>query len=420
LELNVRFSEVYRAIGEPEKALSYLEKADRFQPGNPEVVLRLASLQVDLGEYEHAYELIQPFIRSDTPFMGAAILLADFCHKTGHCDEALAALQRLLTPATMGDDEMRICFAIGRLLDRKKEFRKAFSYFKRANDLYSRPYDYSAEQRWLATIKNKLGRELFSTAEKAGYRPKIRPVFIVGMPRSGTSLVEQILSSHPMVQGAGERVEISQAAVALTRSLGTGISYPASITLAPRALLDRLAGEYIEKVSAGAPDDSRYLTDKMPHNYRHLGLIQLMFPEAKVIHCKRGAMDTCLSNYFTLFRGAHEYSYSIESLAQKYLIYNDAMRHWKNVLDMEILDLRYEQLVASPEKEIRRLLAFCGLDWTDKCLEFYANRRAVVTASRAQVRQPLYSGSVERWRNYEEALTGLRRLLAAGLDPDSI
>lgn len=420
MELNVRLAEVFWAVREPEKAVAHLEKANRIQPNNPEVVHRLASQKVDLGEYESAYELIRPFIECARPFIGAAVLLSDFCHLTGRCPEALNALLRILTPDTMGDDKMSICFAIGKLLDRKKEYRAAFKYFKCANDIYSKTFDYMAEQAWLTSIKARFDRDYFTTAPTAGYIPGIQPVFIVGMPRSGTSLIEQILSSHPQVNGAGERSEFIQAATTLDLMLGTGLQFAGPTGRVSQSVLDRLAGEYVDKVGAGVDDSILYFTDKMPHNYRRLGYIQLLFPQARVIHCRRGALDTCLSNYFTLFGRAHEYSYRLESLAQKYLAYVDVMRHWKNSLDLDVLDIRYEDLVTSPGQEIRKILEFCRLDWSDDCLNFHKNRRRVFTASRSQVRQPLYSGSVNRWRNYEQEIVELRNLLAPHLESDSL
>ena len=420
LELNVRFAEIYTALNDPDKAATYLQKADRIQPNNPEVILRLASRYVDLGEAEQAYVLIKPLLDRSTPFIGAAILLSEFCIRIGCCAEALDALQKILISGIQGDDEMRVCFSIGKLLDRKKEYKKAFTFFKRANDLYDKPYDYSSDKEWLSTIQTKLRQNTYIPTQKAnpGLKTEIQPIFIVGMPRSGTSLTEQILSSHPQVHGAGERMEINDAADTIARFVGSSIPYPDSITRIPRSTLNRLSREYIEKASAGATTDAIFFTDKMPHNFRHLGLIQLLFPQAKIVHCTRSALDTCLSNYFTLFRGAHEYSYKLESIAQMYLIYTDTMQHWRNCLDLDILDFRYEELITSPEQAIRKLLDFCGLNWSENCLSFYANKRAVITISRDQVRQPLYSGSINRWKNYEQEITLLIKLLTPHLDPE--
>ena len=233
------------------------------------------------------------------------------------------------------------------------------------------------------------------------------PVFIVGMPRSGTTLIEQILASHPGLYGAGE--------LAVFNEIVQDLRLPAPdspdwATLLPR--LRELGKIYLDRVWALSPD-SRFISDKLPGNFRHLGLLQLMLPGARIIHAIRDARDCCVSCYTMHFRTGHEYSYDLGTLGHYFLRYRQLMAHWHRVLPPgRILDLRYEDMVEDPEREARRLLDYMGLPWDPACLKFYRNKRAVNTASLAQVRQPIYSSSRGRWRRFEKHLAPLLEILA--------
>ncbi len=217
-----------------------------------------------------------------------------------------------------------------------------------------------------------------------------RPVFVIGMPRSGTTLVEQILASHPKVHGAGELQLLGQLAGRLPRA-GEGLIE----ALTPDEL-GRLGAEYDGRLQALASGAAR-IVDKMPGNFLFAGLIRLMLPNARIIHCVRDPLDTCLSCYATRFTTANPFAYDQRELALHYRAYARLMQHWRTVLPADgFTEVRYEDVVADLEGETRRLLAFCGLDWDDRCLEFHQTRREVRTASSSQVRRPLYSSSVRR------------------------
>jgi hypothetical protein len=228
------------------------------------------------------------------------------------------------------------------------------------------------------------------------------------MPRSGTSLVEQILSTHPGVYGAGELTAIDQFA----RHLGdaTGDAYPQSALHLDQATIDAAARQYLAALQDLAPSAIR-VTDKMPGNFLHLGLIQLLFPGARVIHCRRDPLDTCLSCYFQQFNQGQTFSYDLSDLGHHYRQYQRLMRHWQSVISLPMLDVHYEDLVADQEAMSRKMLEFCGLDWTDECMRFYESKRYVATASYDQVRQPIYHKSVGRWRHYERYLGPLKTAL---------
>jgi hypothetical protein len=219
------------------------------------------------------------------------------------------------------------------------------------------------------------------------------------MPRSGTSLVEQILSTHPDVYGAGELGDINR----LVASLPGGKLGNQDIG---KAELDRCATDYLEIIDQLDSQAAR-VVDKMPQNFMNLAYIELFFPNCKIIHCKRDPLDTCLSCYFQCFTAGVSFSFDLEDLGFYYKTYLAMMAHWKQALTLPIHDVIYEDLVANPEKEIRKLLKACDLPWNDKCLEFNKNTRNVLTASYNQVRQPMYKSSIGRWKHYEHHIQTL-------------
>jgi hypothetical protein len=227
-----------------------------------------------------------------------------------------------------------------------------------------------------------------------------RPVFIVGMPRSGTTLVEQVLASHPGVHGGGEMRHLD---IVLMEHFG-GPADPARIAALDRATLDRLAHDYWARASLGVPPGLR-ITDKMPSNFRHAGLIHRLFPDAVIVHCRRDPRDTCLSIYATHFAAGQDFAYDLRELGAYYRGYRDLMAHWRKVLPATTLvEVDYEAMVGDLEGQARRLVAACGLAWDPACLDFHRTARSVRTASVNQVRRPLYGTSVERWRPYASHL----------------
>jgi len=227
----------------------------------------------------------------------------------------------------------------------------------------------------------------------------------VGMPRSGTSLVEQILASHPQVHGAGERRDLG--AVIADRDARLGRAFPGWVA----GLEPADAGEIGRAYCAALIDpaiEARRITDKLPGNFAHCGLIAAALPRARIVHVRRDPVDTCLSCFSYRFAGRQAFSYDLGELGRYYRAYDALMAHWREVLSpARFLELDYEQLVASPREQIERLLAHCGLEWDDACLAFHENARAVRTASAGQVRQPLYSSAVGRWRRFEDELQPL-------------
>jgi hypothetical protein len=297
------------------------------------------------------------------------------------------------------------------LLEDDGEYPPAFHEYLEGNRLYRRLIRYSTEsqRRYLEELRRGFGPEFMrrSTGD-----PSELPVFIVGMPRSGTSLVEQVLAGHGAVHGGGELTLLSDA---WRRHLGPrfAVDFAAGVAAMPDAELRAVAGEYLAGLRALAPRASR-VTDKMPSNFMQLGLIHALFPGARIVHCRRDPVDTCVSCFTNLFRNGQLFSYDLKELGEFYRLYAEQMEYWRGVLPAgTMLELDYEELVQDLESGARRLVAHCGLAWDPACLDFHTAERAVQTASAWQVRQPVYRSSVQRGRRYADELGPLLEALGS-------
>jgi tetratricopeptide (TPR) repeat protein len=292
--------------------------------------------------------------------------------------------------------------ALGHVFDRQGDYDRAFRHFRAANEArraeraaQHRRYDAEAQTRQVDQLI-----EAFPAREFAGRRtpaaPDRRSIFIVGMPRSGTTLVEQILSAHSEVAAGGELLEMAAIAAGLTGG-------PAAPSKLAQAELDALAERYRAVLRRIDPDAAR-VTDKLPQNFLNLGLVAWLFPEASVVHCRRDPLDTCLSCYFQHFAQGNAFADDLADLGAFYRDYRRLMDHWRDVLPLRLVEVDYESLVRSPEAQIRRLLEGLDLGWQATCLDFAGSRDPVLTASQWQVRQPISTRPIERWRRYREHL----------------
>ena len=300
------------------------------------------------------------------------------------------------------------------------DYDVAFGHYKAGNDLKKAAslYQADATSTYVDRVIATFGTEFFARMDRAGSQPEL-PVFIVGMPRSGTTLVEQILASHPQVHGAGELDYMRQITQALPErlapdSVGGQQTFPECAAKIDTALAERIAEEHLQHLREHSASALR-ITDKTPSNFLRLGLIALLFPKARIIHCQRDPLDTCLSCYFLRFGQGQAFAYDLDDLGRYYRDYARLMEHWRRVLPSPLLEVPYEALVADQEGWSRRLIAFLGLDWDDRCLAFYRSERQVKTASVWQVRQPVYASSIGRWRRYAKHLGPL--FAALGIEP---
>jgi tetratricopeptide (TPR) repeat protein len=302
-------------------------------------------------------------------------------------------------------------FARGKALDEAGRFDEAFARYAEANLLVKQlrtsvddRYDPDAIHRLNAQVMDVFTAPYFEQ-RRDWAEPSELPVFIVGMPRSGTTLVQQIAASHRLVHGAGELSDIAD----ITKALG-GKDVKGAALEWDRSSIKEFAGRHIQRLHALSSNASRVI-DKMPSNVHRLALIALLFPSARVIFCRRDARDTCLSCYFQWFSTGNTFSFDLAHCGHEYLATERLMTHWKSALPLAMLDVQYEDLVADLEGQSRRLIDFLGLPWDPACLEFYRSRTTILTASSWQVRQPIYQGSVGRWRHYERHLSPLMEVL---------
>ena len=327
-------------------------------------------------------------------------------------DEAIALLKKLLAgPIYEPRLLMPLHFGLGKLLDEQGHYDAAFEQFREANALKPRRFDTSKHRRFIDSMIKTFDHDTIARLARSSLLND-RPVFIIGMPRSGTSLVEQILSSHPQIHGAGELQDILRMAERLPKMVKLEHPYPVCVTGLDTGVADTLAGEYLDHLRALAPD-ARCVTDKLPGNFLHLGLISRLFPGARIVHCRRDPIDTCLSCYFQNFTADHGYAYNLEHLGFYYRQYERLMHHWFSVVDNPILVVHYEQLVRDTKPTVQAMLEFCSVPWDDVCLHFYESGRPVTTASYDQVRRPPYTTSIGRWRHYARYLQPLRTALGS-------
>ena len=321
-------------------------------------------------------------------------------HASANRKERIRELKHTLSGTSLTPDESVILhFTLGKLYDDEGDYDSAFRYFKAANELRKAGHGFSPTEE-PAFVERSIAayqRELFEEFRGVGNQ-STRPVFVVGMMRSGTTLVEQIIASHPQVHGHGELEGIRW----IAQSLGGQALDDETI--------QHLAAEYLAGLERDAGDSIRSI-DKMPHNFRFLGLIALLFPRAKLIHCMRDPRDTCLSCYFHDFGIRNTFTRDLEELGRFYGTYRRLMAHWHAVLPVPILDVPYEELVANQELWSRKLIDFVELPWDPRCLDYHKVDRPVVTSSFWQVRQPIYSSSIGRWRHYEKHLAPLIKIL---------
>lgn len=314
-------------------------------------------------------------------------------------------------------DRFHLCFALGKAFEDRGDVETAFPYYARGNDLKRLKSAYSADdmETEFAAQMDVCTKELFETRRGVGHGAP-DPIFIVGLPRAGSTLLEQILASHSQVDGTLELPNILSLSQSLRgrRRVAGGSAYPKILEELPAEKLAEMGKAYIDETRihrAGAP----FFIDKMPNNFRHIGLIHLILPNAKIIDARREPMACCFSGFKQLFAEGQEFTYGLEEIGRYYRGYLGLMRHWDAVLPGKVLRVQHEDVLDDLEGQVRRLLDFCGLPFEDSCIDFYKTERSVRTASSEQVRQPINKSGVDQWRPFEPYLDPLKKALGPAL-----
>jgi tetratricopeptide (TPR) repeat protein len=387
-------------------AVSALKRVLAIDPQCSKAHDLLGTMAANRGRFNEAQTHFGQALAADRNLVSAYLNLTG-SKKISDADTELVDRMRQLLDEPMLADPARVVlhFAMGKAMDDLRDFEQAMTHFDAANRLRSRyfSYDRQGHVRWCDKIIDVLAPDRFRAAGITGSDDD-RPVFIVGMPRSGTTLIEQIISSHPSVSDGGELLFWTDQG----RAWHSENLDPMSRETAARVIAD-----YKALLSSISPDAAR-VTDKMPFNFQWVGWIHALLPRASIVHCRRHPIDVCLSIYSKRFHAPMEFAAEKRNLVAYYRQYERLMAHWRSVLPPDrLLEVQYETLVAEPEAGSRRLIEFCGLEWDDACLRPQENERVVRTASSWQVRQPINQGSVERWRRYEPWLGDLKELLSS-------
>ena len=407
----------HRDMDEPDRALAILDKiAATFLPKGAvtqtDIDLERAMTFARVGRFAEAMALFRTVLKV-RPADARALDGIAICHRATESDNDLAAAEAALAQPQLTPLQRAIAHrTAGKILEDLRRYDDAFQQFRRANEVQATSFDMRRHWHFVAESMRLFTPAFF--AERTAFGdPSEQPVFIVGMPRSGTTLVEQIIASHPDVSGVGELPDIERTLSAAIGAQLPGVEASANRIgdLSANAVRSQ-AKSYLAVLSQRGGRRVR-VADKMPHNFQALGWIALMFPKARVIHCTRDPMDVCVSCYCHHFSREHGYSNDLHTLGQYYRSYELLMQHWRSVLPLAILEVRYEDVVSDLEAQARRMIAHLGLEWNEACLSYHRTSRAVQTPSRWQVRQPIYQGSVERWRRYESHLGPLIEGLAS-------
>jgi len=413
--LHFLYGKACSMLGRYDEAIACYDAALRIKPNDRLTAGWKAGALERLGKYEQARGVLQPFVDAGTDDADVAELLARVEVHTGNYETAITLTRRHLQKTDTTPAQAVLLNQVrGRAHEKLKQYDLSFEAFQRANEASdTRAFDADAHVRLIDDLIETFSASETTQMVRATDR-SIRPVFIAGMPRSGTTLVEQIIDAHPDAHGAGEIEDLEQCAAGLQLKLNAYDPYPVCLSELTPAGADALAGSYLKRI-AHLGGRATLVVNKSLENYKHLGLIAMLLPGAKVIHCRRHPLDTCLSCYMGgILPARAPFVTDLRHLGLVYRQYERIMRHWQAVLDLPILEIVYEDLVNDLEGESRRMIDFLGLDWDERCLRYYESGRSVLTLSYAQVNKPIYKSAVARYRHYEKHLGPLKAALAGG------
>jgi tetratricopeptide (TPR) repeat protein len=386
-------------------AKTSFEKAFELDQENKRALIGLGTLKMQTGDIEEAESYFNKVLDIKPDDIKARISITQ-ARKTIAGEDNFLHLEKKIPELEVmpSSKAMALHFALGKCYDDLKMDAKAFPHFLKGCAIKRSKISYNADtqDKNMQKISDFFTKDKLESLTGAGNNSPV-PIFILGMPRSGTTLTEQIISSHPSVYGAGELPHLLKLANTPIND-ESNIGFPDSMKNLSNQHLTSLGNQYIKQLTQQSPN-TKHITDKMPANFLCVGLIHLMLPNAKIIHIRRNPVDTCLSEFSKLFTQGQSHSYDLAELGRYYCSYDKLMKHWHSVIPSDnFIEIQYENLVADSEQKSRELINFIGLEWDNVCLNFQDNKRAVRTASIAQVREPIYQSSVAKWKRYEDHL----------------
>ena len=400
----------------PQAALAAYQESERLDPDQRLIHLSIGHVFKTVGRRTECERTYHECIEREPASGEAYWSLADLKNYI-FSDSEMAAMEKHLAARTGGDENCALLhFALGRAHEQRDCARRSFCHYDAGNRLRARhsPFDFSGFENKCRRLIGALDREFFAALQGGGCLDAA-PIFIVGLPRSGSTLVEQILASHSSVEGTMELPNILHFVREFEHLSANRDAYPEIIKSAPRALLNDLGRRYLRETQPLRTGRPRFI-DKLPNNFSHVGLIHAILPNASIIDVRRHPMDACFSCFKQYFSAGQSFTYDLDGLGRYYRSYLEVMDHWDRALPGKVFHLYYENLVRAPEANVRYLLAHCGLEFDERCLQFHETQRAIRTASSEQVRRPLYSSGIGYWRRFEKYLQPLRLSLGNCLE----
>lgn len=414
---HMQLGNAHQANGDLEKARAEYERSVHLDPDQDDAQIGLANIEETLGNRDRAYEILRACIDSGVRKVSLATAFARVCRARKIPQEAAELIAGQLEDNTLpSTQQIALLFRLGQLYEDMKEYESAWECYKRTNDLHPKTWDANDHKKGIDAVIEVFTKERFASMVRSKHDDRL-PVFIVGMYRSGTTLLEQIVSCHSQVCGAGELVDMMGYALTLPERIGAKQDYPHCLEGLTQDVVDEISDRYLRKLRSLVRNDAVRVTDKMPLNYLHVGWIKLLLPQAIIIHCRRDPLDTCFSCYANAFSSMQGFTTDLGELGRTYLQYDRLISHWRDELEIPMLEVQYEELVHNQEAVSRQVIEYLGLDWEEACLRFHESSRVTLTLSEGQVRQPMFKTSIGRANRFGANLDPLREALGHLIDP---
>ena len=413
LKYQIAYANQAVAVGKYKKALKIYDQANKALPNNPELRLVHGHALKTIGNVDEAIEAYRKSYNARNDYGDAYWSLANLKTYRFTPDEVLLMDEKESSTSTIITDRIHLNFALGKYYEDSKLFDKSFVHYERGNELQQSQQHYKKEH--MTDVLNLqieyCNSTLFKRKKKFGH-DGADPIFIVGLPRAGSTLLEQILASHSKVEGTLELPNIPALAYKLAgrKTVNETPDYPKNLSTLSAETLEKFGKDYLDETRIHRTKLPHFI-DKMPNNFRHIALIHLILPNAKIIDARRNPMACCFSGFKQLFASGQQFSYGLEEIGTYYKDYVEVMNHWDKVLPGKILRVQYEDVVSNLENEVTRILEYCNLPFEDNCISFHKTERNVRTPSSEQVRQPIYKSGLEQWKNYEPWLDPLKKSL---------